>query len=110
MGFGVASLVLQYIDPDKNWIMFAARTNRSLSIHLDNCHHWEERFKQLITELRSGLARFEIGRYVCCQMRTRFIGEREITWMDIASPSLYFYFGGDTLKPFFDRLLSVGLI
>ena len=66
----IASLVLPYIDSERTWILLAARTSKALSAHL--VHHWEDRYRQLLADLRSCRARFEITRYVSCHMRDPF--------------------------------------
>ena len=72
MNANVASLILPYVSSHRHWIMFAARTNKAFSVHLDKCRHWDERFKQLLMDLRSGRARFEVQRYVSCSMTDCF--------------------------------------
>jgi hypothetical protein len=68
----VASVRLAFLSRYRHWIMFAARTNKALSVHLDQDGHWDERFKQLLMDLRSGRARYEIERYVRCEMTDSF--------------------------------------
>jgi hypothetical protein len=69
----VASLVLPYVKKERQWVMLAARTSKALSHFLDMVqHHWESRFRTLLTKLRSGRARFEIERYVHCCMSDSF--------------------------------------
>jgi hypothetical protein len=72
MDLSIASLVLPYIDSERAWVMLAARTNKALSAHLDANHHWEGEYSQLLEDLRSGRARFEITRYVGCFMSDPF--------------------------------------
>ena len=63
----ILSLVLPYIHNEHSWILLCARTSKALSLHLDLVErHWGVRYAQLVAELRSGRARFEIKRYVRC--------------------------------------------
>jgi hypothetical protein len=73
----ILSLALPYVQDERQWILLAACTNKALSSHLDLVeHHWDTRYKQLIAELRSGHARFEIRRYVRCGSTELFHWER----------------------------------
>jgi len=63
----ILSLVLPYVRNERQWVLLAACTNKSLSFYLDVVqHHWESRYKKLIADLQSGRARFDIERYVHC--------------------------------------------
>ena len=63
----ILSLVLPYIKNERQWVLLAACTNKALSFYLDVAqHHWDSRYKKLITDLQSGRARFDIERYVHC--------------------------------------------
>ena len=69
----ITSLVLPYVRSERRWVMLSARTSKSLSLFLDSVqHHWDHRYKKLLSKLRSGRARFEITRHVRCCMRDQF--------------------------------------
>jgi hypothetical protein len=69
----LTSLVLPYVKGERKWTMLAARTSKSLSEFLDaEQHHWESRYKNLLSRLHSGRARFEIRRRVHCYRRDAF--------------------------------------